>query len=198
MHQKLWLYNKRPQHSMKYNINHLKYILLVVKCAVALEFTHGVSWELPAHATCMQQFSWVTDHTHKFNTAPHVHIVHAAHGIARVHNENKNIVLLLLKIVKFIKYFFDLIIYTSNTLNELAIFDWQRMLCTSVDRRECLRLLRVAFGYCTLCGINCYGWFAKKALMSTQSFLQKNHKSNHGSSCSLWPPHIVLNIHSLM
>ena len=44
--------------------------------------------------------------------------VHAAYGIARVHDENENVVLLLLKIVKFVKYLFDLIIYTINTLNE--------------------------------------------------------------------------------
>ena len=44
--------------------------------------------------------------------------VHAALGIARVHDENNIIVLLLLKIGKFVKYFFDLIIYTINTLNE--------------------------------------------------------------------------------
>ena len=44
--------------------------------------------------------------------------VYEAHGIARVHDENKNVLLLLLKTVKFVKYFFDLIIYTINTLNE--------------------------------------------------------------------------------
>ena len=44
--------------------------------------------------------------------------VYAAHGIARVHDEDKNIVLLLLERVKFVKYLFYFIIYTINKLNE--------------------------------------------------------------------------------
>ena len=104
-------------------------------------------------------------------------IVHPAHGIARVQAENKNIVLLLLKIVKFVKNLFDLIIYTINTLNEWLIFDRKLILCSSADRRKCLRLLGAAFSYkClyifSLCGINWYGWFAKNAL-SIQSFCAK-------------------------
>ena len=84
----------------------------------------------------------------------------AAYGIARVHYENKNIVLLLLIIVKFVKYFFDSIIYTINTLNEWVIFNWKHILSSSADRRKCLRLLRAAF-HITLCGINCYRCIVK-------------------------------------
>ena len=56
-------------------------------------------------------------------TATEVSTVRAAHGIAHVHDENINIVLLVLKIVKIVKYSYDLIIYSINTRNELAIFD---------------------------------------------------------------------------
>ena len=118
------------------------------------------------------------------NTAPGTS-VQAAHGIARVHDENKNIVFLLLKIVKFVKYFFDLIIYIINTPNEWAIFDWKHILCSSADRRKCWRLLRAAFRYGTLRGINCNGWFAKNALSIYSHFPLKRRKSSLGSSCSL-------------
>ena len=47
--------------------------------------------------------------------------VHPAHCIARVQEENKNILFLLHKIVTFIKYFFDLIIYKINTRNDCVI-----------------------------------------------------------------------------
>ena len=77
---------------------------------------------MPAHATHISSHESLSTPTtvaqHAPATVPHGTSVHAAHSIARVHDENKNIVLLLIKIVKFVKYFFDLIISTFNTLNE--------------------------------------------------------------------------------
>ena len=89
-----------------------------VKCAVTVVFTSMANVHICYDATRISSHeSLATPSSHKF-TIPH-HSVHVAHGIARVHDENKNILLLLLKMVKFIKYFFGLIIHTINTrINE--------------------------------------------------------------------------------
>ena len=74
------------------------YVLLAEKCKDTVEFTHRANvrtWYVRTRTGSHNNCHWPHP-----QPSPHVHSVHAAHGIASVHHENKIILWLLLKIVK--------------------------------------------------------------------------------------------------